>query len=167
MNGLRARGGAPGMKDGNTRFQSPAFVANSSEPAISPTKKARITAFDSMRFFLIAYIVCGHFIRFVDPSVFVLKAFTQINVVVGAFFALSGYVAAYTTTENGKREATKKLLDTPSPKWILSRVFGYYPLYIATLLLFAPVFLYPDVHFSGWPTAIGHCLISATMTQAW
>jgi len=120
-----------------------------------------------MRFFLITYIICGHFIRFVNPSEFVAKFFAQINVVVGAFFALSGYVTAYTTTENKKREANAKLIDTPSSHWILSRVFGYYPLHLATLLLFSPVFLYPDVHFSGWPTAIGHGIISATMTQAW
>jgi len=130
-------------------------------------KKVRITAFDSIRFFLIAYIVCGHFISFAAPSPFVLKAISQINVVVGAFFALSGYVAAYTTTENAERAASPKLLSTPAPKWILQRVFGYYPLHLLVLLIFSPMFLFSDVTFSGWPTAIWHGFLSAGMFQAW
>jgi len=51
-----------------------------------PSGAKRIEGFDSMRFFLILYIVCGHFISFAGPSVFAYKAVTQINVVVGAFF---------------------------------------------------------------------------------
>lgn len=145
-------------------------VISSAEGAAEPPpkpKKVRISAFDSIRFFLIAYIVCGHFISFASPSEFVFKAITQINVVVGAFFALSGYVAAYTTTENKERAPSPKLLSTPTPKWILQRVFGYWPLHVAVTLLFLPVFLYPDVLFNGWPTALWHGLLSLTMTQAW
>uniref|UniRef100_A0A6T1MB48 Acyltransferase 3 domain-containing protein n=1 Tax=Alexandrium monilatum TaxID=311494 RepID=A0A6T1MB48_9DINO len=130
-------------------------------------KKVRITAFDSIRFFLITYIVCGHFVSFAAPSAFAFRAVTQINVVVGAFFALSGYVAAYTSTENAERAASPKLLGTPPPKWALQRIFGYYPLHLLALVLFAPIFIYPDVLFSGLPTAIGNGLLALTMTQAW
>lgn len=142
--------------------------ASEKEAAAPPKqKKVRITAFDAIRFFLIAYIVCGHFISFAAPSPFALKAISQINVVVGAFFALSGYVAAYTTTENAERAASPKLLNTPAPKWILQRVFGYYPLHLLVLLIFSPMFLFSDVTFSGWPTAIWHGFLSAGMLQAW
>mmetsp|Transcript_56975 Transcript_56975/g.133266 ORF Transcript_56975/g.133266 Transcript_56975/m.133266 type:complete len:524 (-) Transcript_56975:239-1810(-) len=130
-------------------------------------KKVRISAFDAIRFFLIAYIVCGHFISFAAPSQFAMKAISQINVVVGAFFALSGYVAAYTTTENAERAASPKLLSTPAPKWILQRVFGYFPLHLLVLLIFSPMFLFSDVSYSGWPTALWHGFLSAGMLQAW
>eukprot|EP00930_Biecheleria_cincta_P022672 TRINITY_DN16529_c0_g1_i1.p1 TRINITY_DN16529_c0_g1~~TRINITY_DN16529_c0_g1_i1.p1 ORF type:complete len:527 (-),score=83.38 TRINITY_DN16529_c0_g1_i1:197-1777(-) len=187
---------APGLADLTSTTLRPAFVAATSaalactvgaklrtyrssglpgifaEPpaaadAPAKPKKVRITAFDSIRFFLIAYIVSGHFISFAAPSQFAFKAITQINVVVGAFFALSGYVAAYTTTENAERAASPKLLSTPTPKWILQRVFGYYPLHLLVLLIFSPMFIYSDLFYSGWQTALGHGLMAVTMTQAW
>ena len=66
--------------------------------AAAPPKKIRIGAFDSMRFFLILNIILGHFGRFANPSEKLLTAFSQHNVMVGAFFALSGYVTVRTTT---------------------------------------------------------------------
>jgi len=151
----------------NTGCTTIAAEAGEVPAAKQPAKKVRITAFDSVRFFLIAYIVCGHFITFAEPSKFAFQAMTQVNVVVGAFFALSGYVAAYTTTENQQREPSAKLLSTPKPEWILQRVFGYFPLHLLMCVLFMPMFLYPDVLFSGWPTALGHGAMALTMTQAW
>ena len=65
--------------------------------AAAPPKKIRIAAFDSMRFFLIMNIVLGHFGRFANPSEKLLTAFSQHNVMVGAFFALSGYVTVRPT----------------------------------------------------------------------
>jgi len=88
-------------------------------------------------------------------------------VVVGAFFALSGYVSAYTTTELQERKASDKLLKTPSPKWILQKIIAYYPLHLLILTIFSPLFLYSDVHFSGWPTAIMDGLLEVTLSQAW
>jgi len=154
-----------GAKRGASSVAMSAEAAAAAAPA--KPKKIRIEAFDSIRFFLIAYIVCGHFGSFAAPSNFAMKAITQINVVVGAFFVLSGYVAAYTTTENGESKPDPRLTGTPAAKWILQRVFGYYPLHLLVALIFAPMFLYPDVLFSGWPTAIGHMVMSLTMTQAW
>jgi peptidoglycan/LPS O-acetylase OafA/YrhL len=131
----------------------------------APPKRIRISAFDSMRFFLIAFICTGHFIRFADPSPLVMNIFGQINVVVGAFFVLSGYVTAYTSTTVGAYEASPKL--KPAPAWILSRVFGYFPLHVIVLALFSPIFLYADVTYNGWFTSMLNGLLSVTMTQAW
>jgi hypothetical protein len=81
---LRLRGGG-----------APTTTRMTATTASDPTaknKKIRIQAFDSMRFFLIVNIVLGHFIMFAKPSPVILKFFSQHNVLVGAFFALSGYV---------------------------------------------------------------------------
>jgi peptidoglycan/LPS O-acetylase OafA/YrhL len=120
-----------------------------------------------MRFLFITCIVCGHFIRFASPSDFWFKFFSQHNVIVGAFFALSGYVTAYTSTEVGLPKASPKLTDTPSQEWILSRVFGYFPLHLATLLLFSPLFVYVDMYYSGIVTTLRNAILSVTMTQSW
>lgn len=66
------------------------------KPVSPPVKKIRIAAFDSMRFFLIINIVLGHFGRFANPPARLMTAFSQHNVIVGAFFALSGYVTVRT-----------------------------------------------------------------------
>jgi peptidoglycan/LPS O-acetylase OafA/YrhL len=76
-------------------------------------------------------------------------------------------VAAYTSTENGTRAASSKLLTTPKPQWILSKIFGYYPLHLITLVLFAPVFIYTDLSYNGPWTAVKNAVLSGTLTQAW
>jgi hypothetical protein len=91
------RGGGGGGIGGNVAVTSPtaltaAAAATMSDSASAKNKKVRIPALDSMRFFLIMNIVLGHFIMFAQPSSTVLKFFSQHNVLVGAFFALSGYV---------------------------------------------------------------------------
>jgi len=79
----------------------------------------------------------------------------------------SGTDQVYTTTENGQRAASPAFLNTPKQKWILSKIFGYFPLRWVTLLLFSPVFLHSDVHYSDWLTAAFHGSLSDTMTQSW
>lgn len=135
--------------------------------APAPKKAVRIDAFDSMRFFLIFYIVCGHFISFASPSAFAFKVSTQINVVVGAFFALSGYVAAYTSTNLGELGAKDKFTDARGPANIVPRVMGYWPLHFVVLLLFSPMFIYADNLYNGPLTTAAHALMAVTMTQAW
>jgi len=132
-----------------------------------PASAKRIEGFDSMRFFLILYIVCGHFISFAAPSAFAFKTVTQINVVVGAFFALSGYVAAYTTCEIGQKKAKDKIAGTPPPTFIVSRVFGYWTLHLFVLLLFCPMFMYVDNKFGGPVVTAWHAVLSVSMTAAW
>ena len=142
-------------------------VAAASSPAPAPSKRIRLTALDGARFFLCMHIVLGHFLRFANPPDFLLKFFAQINITVGAFFALSGYVSAYTTTEVGERKASPKLINTPSQKWWLSKCMGFYPMHWIVLLLFSPMFLYSDVTVDGWPKAILNGILSFTLTQAW
>ena len=155
---MRIRGGGAGTKVSSS--------ASASDPA-AKAKRVRIYAFDSMRFFLIVNIVLGHFIAFANPSEFLFKLVSNHNAAVGAFFALSGYVLTYTSTENAQREPSPRLVDTPKQKWILSKIFGYYPLHLAVLALFSPVFLYADVSYNGWLVALWHGILSMTLTQAW
>ena len=165
VSALRIRGG--GLSFPTPRFKSTAVASAAATTAPVKMKRVRIAAFDSMRFFLAAAIVLGHFCRFANPSDFVFRLLSQHNVIVGCFFALSGYVTAYTSTEPGERVASAKLLETPKQKWILSRIFGFYPLHLLVLLLFSPVFLYADVRYSGWLVGVWHGVMSVTMTQAW
>lgn len=118
-----------------------------------------------MRFFLIGYICVGHFIACAGPSAFVAGLFGQINVAVGAFFVLSGYVAAYTATELGAFEASARL--RPETNYTLGRIAGFYPLHLLVLLLFAPMFVYVDLFYNGGVAALAHGLMSLTLTQAW
>ena len=153
-------------------------------------QKPRLPALDSIRFFLISYIATGHFVTFGTKNAFVIKLFAQINVVVGAFFVLSGesngcesrrgelmalsrpfpryfagYVAAYTATELGKYEASPRV--RPASAYILSRIAGYYPLHLVVTLLFAPMFLFVDLKYNGPIKAAFHGLLSLTLTQVW
>eukprot|EP00929_Paragymnodinium_shiwhaense_P077972 TRINITY_DN40310_c0_g1_i1.p1 TRINITY_DN40310_c0_g1~~TRINITY_DN40310_c0_g1_i1.p1 ORF type:complete len:518 (+),score=119.73 TRINITY_DN40310_c0_g1_i1:82-1635(+) len=131
------------------------------------TKAKRIDAFDSMRFVLISYIVCGHFIGFAKLPPVAYKLLSQINVVVGAFFALSGYVAAYTRCEIGQRKLKDKAAAQPAMQFIVSRIFGYWPLHMLVLALFSYMFVGVDVHFNGALAAAWHGFLSVTMCQAW
>jgi peptidoglycan/LPS O-acetylase OafA/YrhL len=144
-------------------------MAASSDTAAAPPKKKRVrlTALDGIRALLAMHIVLGHFLRFAQPNDFLMKFFAQVNVTVGAFFAISGYVTAYTSTEVGERKASAKLIDTPSQKWWLGKVMAFYPMHWLVLLLFSPMFLYSDVTVKGWPTAAINGLLSFTLTQAW
>ena len=143
---------------------------NTSVPTPNPAppvkkKRAFIPALDSTRFFLISYIAVGHFIACCTRDVFTLKLLSQVNVVVGAFFVLSGYVVAYTCTELGKYEASPRV--SPAPAFIASRVMGYYPLYFLAQCIFGWVFAYADNLYNGPVATAGHALITFTLTQAW
>ena len=142
--------------------------SNATHVAASSVKasKPRLPALDSIRFFLIAYIGVGHFIACATKNALTLASFSQVNVVVGAFFVLSGYVAAYTTTELGEYEAQTSRL-SPSPKYVVSRVMGFYPLYFVVNVLFAPMFFYADSFYNGPVLAAVHGLMTFTLTQAW
>lgn len=128
-------------------------------------KKPRIDAFDSLRFFLIAYIASGHFIFTATKNPLLLNLISQINVVVGGFFVLSGYVAAYTTTELGQRKGSKRLDNVV--EFAVPRIMGFLPLHLVVLLLFSPMFLWVDASFSGIPTAAWNGFLSCTLLQAW
>ncbi|CAE7880647.1 unnamed protein product, partial [Symbiodinium microadriaticum] len=116
-------------------------------------------------FILIAYIASGHFIHTATRNPFLLRLISQINVVVGAFFVISGYVAAYTTTELGQRKGSKRLDN--AVEFVITRIMGHWPLHIVVLLLFSPVFLFVDISYSGVATAAWNGFISIFMLQAW
>ena len=140
----------------------------SPSPAVAKPKaagKARLPSLDSLRFFLIAYIAVGHFAVFATKSGFALRLLTQVNVWVGAFFVLSGYVAGYTATEQGKFEAGSRV--KPEGAYTLARVAGYYPLYMLVQLLFGAMFAFADNFYNGPLATVAHFLMSATLTQAW
>ena len=56
-----------------------------------------------------------------------LRPLPQVNVWVGPFFVLSGYVAGYTATELGKYEASSRV--KPAGAYTVARVAGFYPLF--------------------------------------
>ena len=132
-----------------------------------PAKKKRpfIPALDSTRFFLISYIAVGHFIACCTKDAFALKLLSQVNVVVGAFFVLSGYVVAYTCTELGEYKASPRI--KPAPQFVASRIMGFYPLYLLAQLAFGWVFVYADNLYNGPIATAWHALITFTLTQAW
>jgi peptidoglycan/LPS O-acetylase OafA/YrhL len=163
----RAKGGAGTPTAPREGRRGLVVVAGSTDAEAAPTaKKPRLPALDSIRFFLIAYIGVGHFIACATRETLTLAALSQVNVVVGAFFVLSGYVAAYTTTELGRYEAQMKRL-RPSPKYFISRVMGFYPLYFVVNALFAPMFFYADAFYNGPVAAAAHGLMTFTLTQSW
>ena len=166
---LRPRGagaGRPGCRAPPVRAAPPAAPAPPAVPAV-PEKapKPRLPALDACRFFLIAYICVGHFVALANPSVFALKLFTQVNVVVGAFFVISGYVAAYVATEVGRYEASPRV--RPAVSYTVARVAGFYPLYFLSQLAFLPVYLLADVTYNGWLAAAWHGALTFTLSQAW
>ena len=162
---MRAMGGARTRAPREARGL--VVVAGSEgEGAAVTAKKPRLPALDSIRFFLIAYIGVGHFIACATRETSTLAALSQVNVVVGAFFVLSGYVAAYTTTKLGRYEAQMERL-RPSPKYFISRVMGFYPLYFVVNALFAPMFFYVDSFYNGPVAAAVHGLMTFTLTQSW
>jgi peptidoglycan/LPS O-acetylase OafA/YrhL len=137
-------------------------------PPPKPKKKSkpRIDALEGVRFCLIAYIASGHFIFTATSDPFYLKLIGQINVVVGAFFVISGYVAAYTTTELGERKYTPARLDN-AVNFTVSRIMGFWPLHFLVLVLFSPMFIYADYAFSGPLVASWHGFISTFLLSAW
>ena len=164
------RGGAATSKmalQATPKMDAESSWSQAPPPPVKKSTRVRIAAFDSLRFFLIGCIVLGHFIKFANPNEFLFQFFSQHNVIVGAFFALSGYVTAYTSTEVGQRAPSPKLTSTPSQQWTLSRVFGWYPLHLLTLFLFSPLFIYADQHYNGWIQTAWHGFLSVTLTQAW
>eukprot|EP00899_Mesostigma_viride_P017174 jgi/Mesvir1/25458/Mv01727-RA.2 len=154
-------------KTGGIRHGVVRCSAAGAAPAAKPekAKKPRLPAFDACRFFLVAYIATGHFIAMATKDQLILRMFSQINVAVGAFFVLSGYLAAYTSSEIGKYEASPRL--QPEVGYFLGRVSGFYPTYLLIQALFAPVFLFADLTFNGPIKTALHALITTSLSQAW
>eukprot|EP00240_Pyramimonas_obovata_P001458 CAMPEP_0118935620 /NCGR_PEP_ID=MMETSP1169-20130426/15743_1 /TAXON_ID=36882 /ORGANISM="Pyramimonas obovata, Strain CCMP722" /LENGTH=495 /DNA_ID=CAMNT_0006878677 /DNA_START=48 /DNA_END=1535 /DNA_ORIENTATION=+ len=151
----------PGRGSLKTRAADEAPVPAPAKPAPKP----RLPGLDSVRFFLIAYIATGHFIACATRNPTILALATQINVVVGAFFVLSGYVAGYVATELGKREASPRTEN--KSQYIIGRIMGYYPLFFIVQVIFAPMFMFVDNLYSGPMVAGWHAFLSTFLLQAW
>jgi len=78
---------------------------------------------------------------------------------------LSGYVAGYVATELGQYAASPRIEN--KTEYIMSRLMGYYPLYLLAQLVFLPVFVYADNFYNGPVTTAAHALITFTLSQAW
>jgi len=138
-------------------------------PIVKKPSRPQLPGIDSVKFFLISYITIGHFIGMTEiakQNRVLLLFTTQINVVVGAFFVITGYLAGYTTTEVGKLSANEARLQ-PASSFIIGRIMGYYHLHAFVLLLFLPMFAFVDWTYSGAQTAIINGLMSFTLIQSW
>ncbi len=143
-------------------------AAAAADGAAAPAPKAkrpRIPALEAVRFSLISYICVGHFVAMATKDTFFLRLFSQVNVAVGAFFVISGYVMAYTATELGKLEASPRVF--PAAAYTVSRIAGFFPVYLAAQILFSPVFLYADAFYNGWVKTAWHALATTSLSQAW
>ncbi|MFT4554307.1 MAG: peptidoglycan/LPS O-acetylase OafA/YrhL [Chlamydiales bacterium] len=125
--------------------------------------KAPVLPLTSIRFFLIAYIAIAHFIRFATVDETILKLFSQQNLVVGAFFVLSGYIMAYVYTEFHSTEVRP----IQPLKFIMNRLARMYPAYFFILLIFSPMFIYVDLYYGNGIYTLWHALVVLTLTQAW
>ena len=126
-------------------------------------KKPQILQLTSIRFFLIAYIAVAHFTRFGTENETVLRFFSQENVVVGAFFVLSGYIMGYVYTEFHST-AVRQI----APKHFMgNRLARVYPAYLFILLLFSPMFIYVDLYFGHGANTVWHAITVLILTQAW
>jgi len=135
-------------------------------------KRIRIEALDGIRALLAVHIVLGHFLRFAGPSKFWMRFFAQVNVTVGAFFALSGYVTAYTCTKVGEKGLSMSFQASSWKQWWISKAMTFYPLHWFVLFLFGPMFIYSNIMAVpsitvGLKTAISNGVLSFTLTQAW
>ena len=126
-------------------------------------KKPQVLQLSSIRFFLIAYIAIAHFTRFGTENETILRFFSQENVVVGAFFVLSGYIMGYVYTEFDSTDVRPM---TPS-RFMMNRLARMYPAYFFVLLLFSPMFVYVDLYYDHGINTVWHALTVLTLTQAW
>jgi peptidoglycan/LPS O-acetylase OafA/YrhL len=126
-------------------------------------RKPPVLPLTSIRFFLIAYIAICHFIRFATKDELIIKFFSQQNLLVGAFFVLSGYIMAYVYTDFHSTEV-KPI--KPS-KFIFSRLARMYPSYLFILLLFSPMFIYVEIHYGHGINTLWHGLLVFSLMQAW
>lgn len=140
-------------------------VQETPQPPKQRVSKPRLASLDSLRFFLISYIAIGHFINFATQDLLVIKMFAQVNVWVGAFFVLSGYVAGYTATELDKYEASPRI--KPEFDYFVSRIAGFYPLFLFVQILFGGMFVAVDNFYNGPFATFVHGLLSTLLAQAW
>ncbi len=125
--------------------------------------KERLHALGSIRFFLIFYIVVAHFIQVATKNHQILLLLKQHNVIVGAFFVLSGYILTYAYSD--QEGISPKLSDIKG--FILGRILRVYFPHLAVLLIFGAMFIAIDQHYGSLWITVRNFLLSVTLTQAW
>ncbi len=126
-------------------------------------QKAPIEALTSLRFFLILYIVNGHFVQVATRDESFLVLFKQHNMIVGAFFILSGYLLTYAYSFFNSEE----IRPMKPGEFFLKRLVRLYPPYLFVLILFAPMFIYIEIYYKHGAMLPWHALSVLSLTQAW
>lgn len=120
---------------------------------------SHIPILSSIRFLFIFYIVQGHFIQVAVQNDFFLKLFKQHNVIVGAFFLLSGFMLTL-SAKSGK--------DLEWGSYIKRRLNRIYPVYLLILMIFAPMYVGIDLYYKiPWHEILKKIFIVFPLLQAW
>lgn len=118
-----------------------------------------IDSLTGLRFFLVMAIVLGHFVQFGTSVPWLLDFLKQHNLIVGSFFALSGFVLSI----GHKNRSPQSLI-----RFLRTRLSRVYVSYILVLLLFSPMFIYIERSVGATNLEIaGHALIVFALLQAW
>mmetsp|Transcript_62478 Transcript_62478/g.174543 ORF Transcript_62478/g.174543 Transcript_62478/m.174543 type:complete len:417 (-) Transcript_62478:52-1302(-) len=129
--------------------------------------KERIDCLDACCATLVLPIILAHTARFGTSNKAALRLLTQENVLVGGFFAILGYIAAYTSTKVGEQKVDEQKLARPE-MWFWSRVMSYYPIHCLVSTLFSPMFIAADTWY-GTPlrTTVLRAFLNYSLLQAW
>lgn len=85
---------------------------------------------------------------------------------VGGFFSIMGYIAAYTSTRLGERAVDERKLAKPE-LFFWSRVMSYYPLHFVVSTVFAPMFVAVDRWYGlPWKTTAFRAFLNYSLLQA-
>ena len=125
---------------------------------------SRIEAIGGLRFFLIFYIINAHFVQIATSDLYLLRLFKQHNMLVGAFFVLSGFVMTYSYFQ---RENFTPFAWIPYFFYLLKRVLRIYPVYLCVILLFLPMYIYLDLYYGDSCDLLWHFVICLSLFQAW
>jgi len=157
----------PGGQASVAKASPTAAVATRSGLAAEPETRRRMDCINGCCFALVVPIILAHSARFGTKNKAILRLVTQENVLVGAFFAILGYVAAISSTKVGERRADERKLAKPE-LFFWSRVFSYYPLHFIVSTVFAPMFVAVERSY-GTPlkTTIFRAFLNFSLLQAW
>lgn len=118
-----------------------------------------IESLTGLRFFLVMAIVLGHFVQFGITVPWLLDLLKQHNMIVGCFFALSGFVLALS-----HKNKTPLAIGT----FLRKRISRVYKLYAIVLILFSPMFFYIERAVgTSYLEIAWHAVIVFTLLQAW
>jgi len=128
--------------------------------------RERVNVLDGCCFTLVLPMIIAHTARFGTSNKALLRVLTQENVLVGGFFAIMGYIAAYTSTKVGERKADERL--ARPEMWFWGKVMSYYPVHALVSTLFAPMFIAADTWY-GTPlrTTVLRAFLNYSLLQAW